>query len=95
MLKHHVIHGDLSAYNVLYWNGQIKIIDLPQIVDPRTNPNARGIFYRDVERVCDYFARYGIQSHPRGLARELWEGYQRKNQPERGMVDELVLETNE
>jgi len=82
MLGQHVIHGDLSAYNVLYWNGQIKIIDLPQIVDPRTNPSARQIFYRDVERICDYFARYGIRSHARGLARELWESYQQTSKPE-------------
>ncbi|MBL8046599.1 MAG: hypothetical protein JNL09_08665, partial [Anaerolineales bacterium] len=95
MLAHHVIHGDLSAYNVLYWEGQIKIIDFPQIVDPRSNPYARQIFYRDVERVCDYFARYGIRSHPRGLARELWEGYQQKNQPERLMADALDLGINE
>lgn len=88
MLAHHVIHGDLSAYNVLYWEGHIKIIDFPQIVDPRSNPNARQIFYRDVERVCDYFARYGIYSHARRLAHELWEGYQKKHRPEPILADD-------
>ena len=28
------IHGDLSAFNILYWNGAITIIDFPQAVDP-------------------------------------------------------------
>ena len=28
------VHADLSAYNVLYWEGQLKIIDFPQAVDP-------------------------------------------------------------
>lgn len=88
MLGQDVIHGDLSAYNVLYWEGQLKIIDFPQIVDPRTNPSARQIFFRDVERVCDYFARYGIHSHARRLAHELWEGYQKKQRPEPILADE-------
>ena len=32
------IHGDLSAYNVLYWQGEVKIIDFPQAIEPATNP---------------------------------------------------------
>ncbi len=31
------VHGDLSPYNILYWDEQITIIDLPQMVDPRFN----------------------------------------------------------
>lgn len=75
LLNQHVIHGDLSAYNVLYWEGEVKIIDLPQIVDPRSNPDARAIFNRDVERLCQYFARFGVRSNPRGIAHEMWKGY--------------------
>lgn len=69
------VHGDLSAYNVLYWNGEMAIIDFPQVVDPQTNPDARAIFRRDVERVCGYFARYGVQGHPGRLAHDLWNKY--------------------
>jgi RIO kinase 1 len=72
MLGQHVIHGDLSAYNVLYWEGEVKVIDLPQVVDPRANPDARAIFFRDVERLCQYFARFGVRAHPRALASDLW-----------------------
>lgn len=75
MLNQHVIHGDLSAYNVLYWEGEIKIIDLPQMVDPRSNPDARILFNRDVERLCQYFARFGVRSNPRGIAHEMWKAY--------------------
>lgn len=73
MLAHGVIHGDFSAYNVLYWEGQVKIIDFPQVVDPAGNPDARFIFGRDVERLCQYFARYGLAAQPRQLAADMWE----------------------
>jgi RIO kinase 1 len=66
------VHGDLSAYNVLYWNGKIKIIDFPQVVALESNPDARALFRRDVERVCSYFARYEVTTDPHRLANDLW-----------------------
>jgi RIO kinase 1 len=66
------VHGDLSAYNMLYWEGRLVVIDFPQVVDPIANPDARAIFRRDVERVCQYFARYGVRSDPRRLANDFW-----------------------
>ncbi|HEY4691391.1 MAG TPA: RIO1 family regulatory kinase/ATPase [Anaerolineae bacterium] len=77
MLSHHRIHADLSAYNVLYWGGAIKIIDFPQAVDPRANPQARSLLARDVERVCQYFNRYGVRADPVALTRSLWARYMR------------------
>ncbi len=70
-----LIHGDLSAYNILYWNREIRLIDFPQVVSPRENKNGYMIFQRDVRRVCDYFARQGVQANPERLARELWEAH--------------------
>jgi RIO kinase 1 len=72
MLALRIVHGDLSAYNILYWEGRFKIIDFPQIVDPDNNRDAYAIFARDVERVCQHFARYRVASAPAQLARELW-----------------------
>ncbi len=69
------IHADLSAFNVLYWDGEIKIIDLPQAVDPYVNPQAKALLERDLERVCQYFQRYGIACPSRSLAHDLWERY--------------------
>lgn len=66
------VHGDLSAYNVLYWDGVPTLIDFPQVADARANPDARAIFGRDVARLCGYFARYGLRADPRQLARDLW-----------------------
>src|SRR5437773_2782739 len=34
MLSQDVVHGDLSAFNVLYWEGKATIIDFPQAVSP-------------------------------------------------------------
>ena len=55
------VHGDLSAYNVLYWEGKLQIIDFPQAVDPLDNPDAFALFTRDLERIYAYFTQYGVR----------------------------------
>lgn len=72
LLSHDLIHGDLSAYNILYWKDAITLIDFPQVVNRRTNPHAEEIFTRDVRRVCEYFARMGAKCNPERIAGELW-----------------------
>ena len=79
MLACHRVHADFSAYNVLYFKGQFKIIDFPQAVDPRYNPDAWELFVRDVERICQYFQRYKIQQDAQALASDLWSQYQLVN----------------
>lgn len=75
MLVNHYVHGDLSAYNILFWEGKAWIIDFPQLVDARKNQNAHMLLRRDVERVCQYFARCGVQSDPFQLTEHLWQEY--------------------
>jgi RIO kinase 1 len=75
MLANQCIHGDLSAYNVLYWEGNFMIIDFPQAVKPDQNRSAFNIFRRDLTRLCQYFSTYGVQVNPGGLASRLWEKY--------------------
>jgi RIO kinase 1 len=60
MLSHNRVHGDLSAYNILYWDGDIVLIDFPQAIHPEINHSSYKIFQRDVVRVCEYFARQGM-----------------------------------
>jgi RIO kinase 1 len=72
MLTHDRIHGDLSAYNVLYWDGKATIIDFPQVIDAYGNPNAFRFLLRDVERLCQYFARYGVRSDAHRIASGMW-----------------------
>ncbi len=66
------IHADLSAYNVLYWQGQVRIIDFPQVVDPWTNPSALSLLARDIQRLCQYFARQGVESNAGRIVDDLW-----------------------
>jgi RIO kinase 1 len=75
MLSHHYVHGDLSAYNVLYWNGEVTIIDFPQMADARVNPNAFDFLERDIRRVCEYFNRFEVNADSTILTRDLWEEY--------------------
>ena len=72
MLFRDVVHGDLSPYNVLVWDGEVTVIDLPQAVDPRKNRHAQAFLERDVGKICRYFARHGVASSPDRLAADLW-----------------------
>ncbi len=73
MLKCDLIHADLSAYNVLYWDGRAVIIDFPQAINPWKNPSAFALFARDIERLCQYFSRLGLATDPVGITTDLWE----------------------
>ena len=72
MLGGNRVHGDLSPYNVLWWKNRARIIDLPQAVDPRFQPEARGMLERDVTRLTDWAARRGIDHDPIRHVRRLW-----------------------
>ena len=71
------VHADLSAYNVLYWQGDFRIIDFPQTVDAFDNPHALFLLGRDVERICQYFARYAIEASAADIAADLWTRFLR------------------
>jgi len=75
LLSNDRVHGDLSAYNLLYWYGDITLIDFPQVVSPDGNPSAWTIFLRDVTRVCQYFQSQGLMVNARDLATELWTSH--------------------
>lgn len=75
LLAHNLVHGDLSAFNILYWEDGPVIIDFPQAVDPRMNRNADQILVRDIENIAGHFARLGVRSNPREIAHGLWMGF--------------------
>ncbi len=78
MLTHGRIHGDLSAYNILYWEGDITLIDFPQVVLPESNPASWSIFSRDVTRICQYFSAQGVPCDARKIAADLWASHGHK-----------------
>ncbi|HVU13672.1 MAG TPA: RIO1 family regulatory kinase/ATPase [Phototrophicaceae bacterium] len=77
MLQNGIIHGDLSAYNILYWEGTITLIDFPQVTNTRSNSQAYPILERDITRVCDYFANQGVGAarDSQAILRRMWKRY--------------------
>ena len=75
MLTLGAIHGDLSAYNILYWEGSITLIDFPQVTDIFANPHARRILQRDLQRVCSYFQACDVRCDADALADDLWQRF--------------------
>ncbi len=64
-------HGDLSAYNLLWWDDHLWFIDFPQAVDVAANPNGLSFLHRDVVNVCGWFARHGIDEDPEEVFADL------------------------
>lgn len=56
-----LVHGDLSAYNILWHENRPVIIDFPQAADTRLNPNAWTLLRRDVGNVCAFFNKLGLR----------------------------------
>ncbi len=75
LLAGHRIHGDLSVYNILAWEGEPYIIDFAQAVDPRQGDDARMLLARDVERVAAALKPYGARCDARAVADRLWWDY--------------------
>ncbi len=58
--EHGVVHGDLSAYNMLATGERVVIIDLPQIVDLAGNASGTDFLQRDCTNVCRWFRSRGL-----------------------------------
>ena len=54
------VHGDLSAYNLLWWDEALWFIDFPQAVDLAANPQGLNLLHRDVVNVATWFGRKGL-----------------------------------
>lgn len=53
-----VVHGDLSEYNILWWQEKIWIIDFPQAIDVRLNKHKSEFLSRDLQNMVNYFSKY-------------------------------------
>ncbi|MDQ3656497.1 MAG: hypothetical protein M3457_15660 [Chloroflexota bacterium] len=71
------IHGDLSPFNILYWNERATVIDFPQAVNPHENPDSLFLLERDIRNVFTYFQEYGVTADPARIARDLWMQFMR------------------
>ena len=74
LLDCELIHGDLSAYNILYHHARPRLIDLPQAREIKSLADPWPMFYRDIANLCQHFERQGLERDPLKLAQDLWEG---------------------
>ncbi len=75
LLDCHLVHGDLSAYNVLWWEGRPRIIDVPQSIDLHASRDGYALLRRDVANLERYFAQYGLSAGD--FADQAWRRYLR------------------
>jgi RIO kinase 1 len=65
------VHGDYSAYNILWHNEKAVVIDFPQVVEFDNNPNAADFLERDVRSLCKSFKKQGIETDEVEVLREI------------------------
>ena len=53
-----IVHADLSEFNIIWWHDLPYIIDFPQSVDIRTNPNYQTLLVRDVRNIVLFFSQW-------------------------------------
>jgi len=66
------IHGDFSAYNLLWWEGRVIIIDVPQTVEVEENRSAGELLERDVVSLCRSLK--GVRPDPRVVLQRVLRG---------------------
>lgn len=71
MAEARVVHGDLSVYNLLWWEDCLWIIDVPQAVDVSANAQAFEFLHRDLTNVAGWFRARGVDFDPERLFGEL------------------------
>ena len=55
-----IVHADLSVYNLLWWQGRLWIIDVPQAVDISINGQSLEFLHRDLVNVAGWFRAKGV-----------------------------------
>jgi RIO kinase 1 len=71
MVQAGLVHGDLSAYNILAAGERLVIIDLPQVVDLVGNPQGLDFLLRDCANICGWFRGKGLEVDEHELFGEL------------------------
>ena len=71
LARHGLVHGDLSAYNVLAAGERLVVIDLPQVVDLVANPAGPDFLLRDCTNVCRWFRARGLEVDEQDLFGEV------------------------
>ena len=67
-----LVHGDLSEYNLIVYEGELFVIDLGQAVTVH-HPNAGEFLERDCRNVAAFFSRQGVETDTTSLRRFVTE----------------------
>ena len=65
------VHGDYSAFNILWHKEKAVVIDFPQVMELKHNPNAKAFLERDVHSLCKSFRKQGIRADEGIVLREV------------------------
>ena len=68
------VHGDYSAFNLLWQDNRAVVIDFPQVMDFKNSPNAQAFLERDVHSLCKSFLKQGIRADEGDILREVRAG---------------------
>ena len=71
MLRGGVVHGDLSAWNLLWHDGRVVVIDVPQAVETAWSPHAATLFSRDVRSLTGSLRAMGLDLDADATERDL------------------------
>jgi RIO kinase 1 len=71
-----LIHGDLSAYNVLVGPDGPVVIDFPQVVSAGGNNAARAMLLRDVNNLTAHLGRWAPELFDTWYGEEMWALFQ-------------------
>jgi RIO kinase 1 len=66
------VHGDYSTFNILWHNEKAVVIDFPQVIEFKNNPNAHAFLTRDVHSLCKSFRKQGVKADEAKVLREVW-----------------------
>jgi RIO kinase 1 len=71
IVKSGKVHGDYSAFNILWHNEKAVVIDFPQVMEFKNNQNANAFLARDVRSLCKSFMKQGINADEMKVLREV------------------------
>ncbi len=72
MYKAHLVHADLSSFNILIFKQKPYIIDVGQAV-MLEHPSSFEFLKRDIHNIVQYFGKYGIDKDESKIFKELTE----------------------
>jgi RIO kinase 1 len=68
------VHGDYSTFNILWHEEKAVVIDFPQVIEFKNNPNANTFLARDIHSLCKSFRKQGIHADEANVLREIQAG---------------------